>query len=61
MDVKNGFAYVLTFFSLISDGLGGVQLLLPKTTSHNETEQMLTESHNVPVAVFFKETKVVWK
>ena len=23
-DVKNGFAYVLTFFSLISDGLGGV-------------------------------------
>ena len=23
-DVKNGFAYVLTFFSLISDGRGGV-------------------------------------
>ena len=23
-DVKNGFAYVLTFFSLISDGLGSV-------------------------------------
>ena len=23
-DVKNGYAYVLTFFSLISDGLGGV-------------------------------------
>ena len=23
-DVKNGFAYVLTFFSLNSDGLGGV-------------------------------------
>ena len=23
-DVKNGFTYVLTFFSLISDGLGGV-------------------------------------
>ena len=23
-DVKNGFAYVLTFFSFISDGLGGV-------------------------------------
>jgi hypothetical protein len=23
-DVKNGFAYLLTFFSLISDGLGGV-------------------------------------
>ena len=23
-DVKNGFAYVLHFFSLISDGLGGV-------------------------------------
>ena len=23
-DVKNGFAYVLTFFSLISDGQGGV-------------------------------------
>ena len=23
-DVKNGFAYVLQFFSLISDGLGGV-------------------------------------
>ena len=25
--VKNGFAYVLTFFSLISDGLGGVGYL----------------------------------
>ena len=25
-DVKNGFAYVLQFFSLISDGLGGVNL-----------------------------------
>ena len=24
-DVKNGFAYVLQFFSLISDGLGGVR------------------------------------
>ena len=23
-DVKNGFVYVLKFFSLISDGLGGV-------------------------------------
>ena len=23
-DVKNGFVYVLTFFSFISDGLGGV-------------------------------------
>ena len=26
-DVKNGFTYVLQFFSLISDGLGGVDLL----------------------------------
>jgi len=26
-DVKNGFAYVLQFFSLISDGLGGVHSL----------------------------------
>ena len=26
-DVKNGFAYVLQFFSLISDGLGGVTML----------------------------------
>ena len=25
-DVKNDFAYVLQFFSLISDGLGGVEL-----------------------------------
>ena len=25
-DVKNGFAYVLQFFSLISDSLGGVSL-----------------------------------
>ena len=25
-DVKNGFAYVLKFFTLISDGLGGVSL-----------------------------------
>ena len=27
-DVKNGFAHVLTFFSLISDGLGGVSQFL---------------------------------
>ena len=27
-DVKNGFAYVLTFFSLISDGLGSVKYTL---------------------------------
>ena len=26
-DVKNGFAYVLQFFSLFSDGLGGVTML----------------------------------
>ena len=26
LDVKNGFDYVLTFFSLISDGLGGVSV-----------------------------------
>ena len=26
-DVKNGFAYVLQFVSLISDGLGGVQAM----------------------------------
>ena len=26
-DVKNGFAYVLTFFSLISDGLGSVSYI----------------------------------
>ena len=26
-NVKNGFAYVLQFFSLISDGLGGVQAM----------------------------------
>ena len=25
-DVKNGFTYVLKFFSLISDGLGGVSM-----------------------------------
>ena len=27
LDVKNGFAYVLQFFSLISDGLVGVYLI----------------------------------
>ena len=27
-DVKNGFPFVLQFFSLISDGLGGVQTLM---------------------------------
>ena len=27
-DVKNGFTYGLTFFSLISDGLGGVNRLV---------------------------------
>ena len=26
-DVKNGFAFVLQFFSIISDGLGGVHTL----------------------------------
>ena len=29
-DVKNGFAYVLQFFSLISDGIGGVKGILSK-------------------------------
>ena len=28
LDVKNGFTFVLQFFSLISDGLGGVMSLL---------------------------------
>jgi hypothetical protein len=28
-DVKNGFAFVLEFFSLISDGLGGVRDIAP--------------------------------
>ena len=28
-DVKNGFAFVLEFFSLISDGLGGVEVITP--------------------------------
>ena len=28
-DVKNGFAYVVQFLSLISDGLGGVRCLFP--------------------------------
>ena len=28
-DVNNGFAYLLTFFSLISDGLGGVIGMMP--------------------------------
>ena len=30
-DVKNGFAYVLQFFSLISEGLGGVDGTYPIT------------------------------
>jgi hypothetical protein len=30
-DVKNGFAYVLQFFPLIFDGLGGVQMANIKT------------------------------
>jgi hypothetical protein len=31
-DVKNDFAYVLQFFSLISDGLGSVSLALAPIT-----------------------------
>ena len=30
-DIKNGFAYALTFFSLISDGLGSVSCLIQNT------------------------------
>ena len=52
-DVKNGFAYVLQFFSLISDGLGSVNKkewnramgdnffyghLLHKNSCHNQTK-----------------------
>ena len=34
-DVKNDFAYVLQFFSLISDGLGSVLYLLQIGISHH--------------------------
>ena len=43
-DVKNGFAYVLQFFSLISDGLGGVPL---KNLSFDSTK--LVDNHEVIV------------
>jgi hypothetical protein len=33
-DVKNGFAYVFQFFSLISDGLGGVNIAIPVMEFH---------------------------
>ena len=38
-DVKNDFAYVLQFISLISDGLGGVQW---KVGLHEKTVQITT-------------------
>ena len=40
-DVKNVFAYVLQFFSLIFDGLGGVQRVQP-VIRHNLTVQSVT-------------------
>ena len=40
-DVKNGFAFVLQFFSLISDVLGGVQRV-QSVISHNLTVQSVT-------------------
>ena len=38
-DVKNGFAYVFTFFSLISDGLGGVTYILYQTINNVPCKQ----------------------
>ena len=40
-NVKNGFAFVLQFFSLISDCLGGVQRV-QSVISHNLTVQSVT-------------------
>ena len=39
-DVKNGFTYVLTFFSLISDGLGGVQFLYQYNFSRKKSKDV---------------------
>ena len=44
-NVKNGFTYVLQFFSLISDGLGGV----------NKDLRLLGHSPRVPRSVIIRE------
>ena len=38
LDVKNGFAYALTFFSLISDGLGSVAYTLDQTNKQTNKQ-----------------------
>ncbi len=46
-DVKNDFAYVLQFFSLISDGLGGVKQLTFWSKEYKTIELMTTPSPRV--------------
>ena len=56
VDVKNGFAYELQFFSLISDGLGGVSGTRPQILHI----RMSDVSHLSPFfisAIFLRETK----
>ena len=45
-DVKNGFAYVLKVFSLISDGLGGVPHITTCTPGFSDLPTALTYIHD---------------
>ena len=47
-DVKNGFGYVLTFFSLISDSIGGVSNIeISRSDLHNITKRTTMISTDV--------------
>ena len=46
-DVKNDFAYVLQFFSLISDGLGGVQDFIRKTLMATQKVNWIESSRKI--------------
>ena len=54
-DVKNGFAYVLQFFSLIFDGLGGVLYCIALSLSIKLTSCQLNEQFLLSVILPFLE------
>ena len=54
-DVKNGFAYVLTFFSLISAGLGGAR---PENARANKIPTWSSQRWtNLPIGEYIEKNK----
>ena len=67
-DVKNDFAYVLQFFSLISDGLGGVSTvfqhivtLLSLAKSRHGLACPELKQVNFPVEIAFAIVGLIWE